>query len=55
MVQTKTDLIIAGSGGGIATWLSLGHLDAALTLGVAGLSILLLLLRIALAIREWKR
>jgi hypothetical protein len=54
-MQTKTDLIIAGSGGGIATWLSLGHLDAALALGIGALTILLLCIRIGLAIREWRR
>jgi len=54
-VQTKTDLIIAGSGGGVATWLGFGHLDAALALAIASLTILLLCIRIGLALREWRR
>jgi hypothetical protein len=54
-MQTKTDLIIAGSGGGIATWLTWGGLDAMLAVAVAGLTICLLLIRIGLAAREWRR
>ena len=54
-MQTKTDFIIAGSGGGVATWLGFGQLDAALALAIASLTILLLCIRIGLAIKEWRR
>ena len=54
-MQTKTDFIIAGSGGGVATWLGFGHLDSALALAIATLTILLLCIRIGLAIKEWRR
>ncbi len=54
-MQTKTDLLVASSGVLGATWLGLGDLNAMLAVGVATLTICLLLLRIALAIREWRR
>ena len=54
-MQTKAD-IAAGLGGiGAATWLTWGGLDAMLAVAVAGLTICLLLIRIGLAMREWRR
>lgn len=53
--MTKPDVMATGAGVVGATWLGLGDLNAMLALGVAGLTILLLLIRIGLAIREWQR
>lgn len=53
--MTKPDVMATGAGVSIATWLGIGDLNAMLALGVAGLTILLLLIRIALSVREWKR
>ncbi|MBV40375.1 MAG: hypothetical protein QGG19_14855 [Alphaproteobacteria bacterium] len=48
--------IAAGVGGAAAaTWLTWGGLDAMLAVAVAGLTICLLLIRIGLAMREWRR
>ncbi len=55
VMQTKAD-IAAGLGGiGAATWLTWGGLDAMLAVAVGGLTICLLLIRIGLAVREWRR
>ena len=53
--MTKPVVMATGAGVSIATWLGIGDLNAMLALGVAGLTILLLLIRIALSVREWKR
>jgi|TARA_R110002050_G_scaffold90441_1_gene190331 hypothetical protein len=53
--MSKNDVGAAVAGVGGATWLGLGDLNAALAIGVAGLTICLLLIRIALAVREWRR
>ena len=50
----KPDVMATGAGVAGATWLGLGDLNAMLALGVAGLTICLLLIRIGLAIREWR-
>jgi len=55
MMQTKTDIATTGIGAMAAAWLGMGGLDAALAVVVAGLSICLLVLRIGLAIKEWRR
>jgi hypothetical protein len=54
-MQTKTDIATGVTGAAAATWLGLGDLDAALAVVVAGLTICLLVLRIGLAIKEWRR
>ena len=54
-MQSKTDLATTGLGAAAAAWLGLGGLDAALAVVVAGLTICLLVLRIGIAIREWRR
>ena len=51
----KPDLVTTGLGAAAATWLGMGELDAALAVVVAGLTICLLVLRIGLAIKEWRR
>jgi|TARA_R110002074_G_scaffold86658_3_gene191256 hypothetical protein len=53
--MSKSDAAATVAGAAGATWLGIGDLNAALALGVAGLTICLLVLRIALAVREWRR
>lgn len=53
--MTKPDVAATGAGVLGATWLGVGDLNSALALGVAGLTILLLLIRIGLSVREWQR
>jgi len=52
--MSKPDVSATLAGAAGATWLGIGDLNAWLALGVAGLTILLLLVRLALAIREWR-
>ena len=52
---STSDVAALGAGSLGATWLGLGNLDSVLAVGVAALTILLLLVRIGLAIREWRR
>jgi hypothetical protein len=54
-MQSKTDLATTGLGAAAATWLHMGGLDAVLAIAVGGLTICLLVLRIGLAIKEWRR
>ena len=49
--MSKPDVSATLAGAAGATWLGIGDLNAWLALGVAGLTILLLLVRLALAIR----
>ena len=54
-MQSKAD-IAAGLGGAAAVmWLTWGGLDALLAVAVGGSTICLLLIRIGLAIREWRQ
>lgn len=53
--MNKPDAIATGAGVVGATVLGVGDLNAVLALGVAGLTILLLLIRIGLSVREWNR
>ena len=55
MMQTKADIATGLGGAAAATWLTLGDLDAVLAVAVGGLTICLLLIRIGLAVREWRR
>ena len=54
MMQTKADIATGLGGAAAATWLTWGGLDALLAVAVGGLTICLLLIRIGLAIREWR-
>lgn len=53
--MTKTDTVAATTGALSTTALGLGNLDTLLALVVAGLTACLLVIRIGLAIREWRK
>jgi hypothetical protein len=52
---TKADTAAATTGALSTTALGLGGMDTLLALLVAGLTVCLLLIRIGLAIREWRK
>ena len=54
-MQTKADIATGLGGAAAATWLTWGGLDALLAVAVGGLTICLLLIRIGLAVREWRQ
>jgi len=55
VMQTKADIATGLGGATAATWLTWGGLDAQLAVAVGGLTICLLLIRIGLAVREWRQ
>ena len=55
MMQTKADIAAGLGGAADTTWLTWGGLDALLAVAVGGLTICLLLIRIGLAVREWRQ
>jgi hypothetical protein len=54
-MTSKPDLAAAGVGVLGAAWLGMGDLNSVLAIAVAGLTVLLLLIRIGLAVRQWRR
>ena len=55
VIRTKADIATGLGGAAAATWLTWDGLDALLAVAVSGLTICLLMLRIGLAVREWRR
>ena len=53
--MTKTDVTATATGAASTTALGLGHMDIYLAILVASLTACLLLIRIGLAIREWRK
>ena len=53
--MTKADTVAATTGAVSTTALGIGNLDTLLALLVAGLTVCLLLIRIGLSIREWRK
>lgn len=53
--MTKADTAAAATGAVSTTALGIGSMDTFLALLVAGLTVALLLIRIGLAVREWRK